>query len=91
MINSVIDRWRASTMSHKAGLDDDGDSGGWSDDLPPRGRDDIPRGREEAPGYRTSPPLQPAAPVAPPMPAAAPAPAPYPAAPAPAMHRRRLP
>src|SRR6187399_2207779 len=27
MIDSVIDRWRASTMSHKAGLDDDGDSG----------------------------------------------------------------
>ena len=24
MIDSVIDRWRASTMSHKAGLDDDG-------------------------------------------------------------------
>jgi len=84
MIDSVIDRWRASTMSHKAGLDDDGDSGGWSEDLPPRGRDDIPRGREEAPGYRTSPPLQPAAPVAPSMPVAAPAPAPYPAASAPA-------
>jgi hypothetical protein len=84
MIDSVIDRWRASTMSHKAGLDDDGDTGGWSDDLPPRGRDDIPRGREEAPGYRTAPPLQPAAPVAPSMPVAAPAPAPYPAASAPA-------
>jgi DNA helicase HerA-like ATPase len=83
MIDSVIDRWRASTMSHKAGLDDDGDSGGWSEELPPRVRDDIPRGREEAPGYRTSPPLQPAAPVAPPMPAAA-APAPRPVAATPA-------
>ena len=56
LIDSVIDRWRASTMSHKAGLDDDSDSG-WNDDLPPRTRDDIPRGREEAPSYRTSPPL----------------------------------
>ena len=91
LIDSVIDRWRASTMSHKAGLDDDSDSG-WSDD--------IPRGREEAPGYRTSPPLQPAAAIPPapaPMPAAAmPAP-PYapphapphaPAAPVPAAEPR---
>jgi uncharacterized protein len=80
LIDSVIDRWRASTMSHKAGLDDDSDAG-WNDDLPPRTRDDIPRGREEAPGYRTAPPLQPAAPAAP---AYAPTPAPIPAAARPA-------
>jgi DNA helicase HerA-like ATPase len=97
LIDSVIDRWRASTMSHKAGLDDDSDAG-WNDDLPPRTRDDIPRGREETPSHRTAPPLQPAAPAAPayaptpaPIPAAArPAsqPAPAPAAPAPAAEPR---
>ena len=99
LIDSVIDRWRASTMSHKAGLDDDSDMG-WTDDLPPRTREDIPRGREEAPAYRTSPPIQPSPPVAPahpptpaPIPAAArpaplPAPAPAPAAPAAAAEPR---
>ncbi len=97
LIDSVIDRWRASTMSHKAGLDDDSDAG-WNDDPPPRTRDDIPRGREETPSYRMAPPLQPAAPAAPayaptpaPIPAAArpaPQPAPAPATPAPAAEPR---
>jgi hypothetical protein len=101
MIDSVIDRWRASTMSHKSGLDDD------RIDL----WDDLPRGREEAPLYRAAPPLQPAAPIAPtpmaatPMPPAppapppaaaapvapqAPAPAPAPAAPRPSILRKPL-
>ena len=52
MIDSVIERWRASTMSHRAGLDDDV--------IPTaaacrRAREDI---APSAP--RTSPPLQPA-------------------------------
>jgi len=51
MINSVIERWRASTMSHKATFDDDSELGSW--------RDDLASQREEAP------PLQPAAPAAP--------------------------
>jgi DNA helicase HerA-like ATPase len=45
MMNSVIDRWRASTMSHKGGFDDE-ELGSW--------RDDIPSPRED------SPPIQPA-------------------------------
>jgi len=75
----VIDRWRASTMSHKGGgIDDDRFDGrveSW---------DDVPRGREEAPAYRTAPPLQPAAPapVAPQVPMAPVAAAPMPPAPA---------
>jgi hypothetical protein len=57
MIDSVIDRWRASTMS-KGQFDDDGpDAGSW--------RDEIPVGREEAPRYQSAPPTQPAAPEAP--------------------------
>ncbi len=79
MIDSVIDRWRASTMSHKSGLDDD------RMDTRADAWDDMPRGREEAPVYRAAPPLQPAAPAAPMAPAAAPTvAAPVPAAPAPA-------
>src|SRR6185503_17721168 len=36
MIDSVIERWRASTMSHKSQLDDDGaDVTTWRDDVPP--------------------------------------------------------
>jgi DNA helicase HerA-like ATPase len=98
MIDSVIDRWRASTMSHKSGLDED------RIDL----WDDLPRGREEAPHYRAAPPLQPTVPVAPapapmaaapvppiaaahaPVPPQAPAPAPAPAAPRPNILRRPL-
>jgi hypothetical protein len=56
MMNSVIERWRASTMSHKADFEDE-ELGSW--------RDDIAQLREE------SPPIQPAqvaqmAPLAPP-------------------------
>jgi hypothetical protein len=93
MIDSVIDRWRASTMSHKGvGIDDDRFDG--RADARTDSWDDVPRGREEAPVYRPAPPLQPAAPApvapqapvapmaAPPL-AAAPIP-PMPAAPAPA-------
>jgi DNA helicase HerA-like ATPase len=84
MIDTVIDRWRASTMSHKGGLDDDR----MDYDEMPRGREELPRSREEAPVFRAAPPLQPAPQAAPPMPAApapaAAAPAPYtPLAPAP--------
>jgi DNA helicase HerA-like ATPase len=36
MINSVIERWRAATMSHKGGHDDDGgEPGSWREDAPP--------------------------------------------------------
>ncbi|MBM3527581.1 MAG: DUF87 domain-containing protein [Alphaproteobacteria bacterium] len=69
MIGSVIDRWRASTMSHKGVADDDGqDFGAWRDEPMPA--------REEAPYYQPSPPLQPAPPVprAQPMQPSAPAP-----------------
>jgi hypothetical protein len=54
MINSVIDRWRASTMSHKGDFGDDPELGSW--------RDDVLPSREEAPA------LQPAQSM-PPMPA----------------------
>jgi hypothetical protein len=63
MMNSVIDRWRASTMSHKGGFEDE-ELGSWRDDIVPV--------REDAP------PIQPAQvaqmaplppPSAPPMPA----------------------
>jgi hypothetical protein len=84
MIDNVIDRWRASTMSHKGGIDDDRFDARM--DARMDSWDDIPRGREEAPAYRAAPPLQPAAqaPVAPMAPPAAAAPtAPMPAAPAP--------
>jgi hypothetical protein len=55
MMNSVIERWRASTMSHKAGFEDE-ELGSW--------RDDISTPRED------SPPIQPAqvAEMAPPLP-----------------------
>jgi hypothetical protein len=79
MIDTVIDRWRASTMSHKSGLDDD------RMDTRVDSWDDMPRGREEAPAYRTAPPLQPAAPapIAPQAPAAPMAAPPAAAAPMP--------
>jgi hypothetical protein len=63
MIDSVIDRWRAATMSKGLNqFDDDGggELGAW--------RDEVPSGREELPRYQPAPPLQPA-PVAPTMPA----------------------
>jgi DNA helicase HerA-like ATPase len=58
MIDSVIDRWRASTMSKGQGQFDDDDMGAW--------RDEIPTGREELPRYQPAPPLQPAVPPPPP-------------------------
>jgi hypothetical protein len=55
MIGTVIERWRASTMSHRGDFGDDSDLGSWREDVAPT--------REDAP------PLQPA-PHAPPPPAA---------------------
>jgi hypothetical protein len=40
MMSSVIERWRASTMSHKAGFEDD-ELGSWRDDIAPP-REDAP-------------------------------------------------
>jgi hypothetical protein len=89
LIDSVIDRWRAATMSNKGQgqFDEDGDFGSYRDEAAPM-RDEVPR--------YPSPPTQPAAQPAPPpvmqpphayasVPAAAqPAPAPaYAQAPAP--------
>jgi hypothetical protein len=66
MIDSVIDRWRAATMSKNQGqFDDDGDVVAW--------RDEVPNGREELPRYQPAPPLQPT-PAAPPLPAPPPQP-----------------
>ena len=72
MIDSVIDRWRAATMSHKGQVDEDGGELG-------SGRDDIgqtaPSSREEVPRYQAAPPVQPAMQPPPFAPAAASAPA----------------
>jgi DNA helicase HerA-like ATPase len=57
MIGSVIERWRASTMSHKSGYDDDSELGSW--------RDDVVPARAEASPIMAAPPLQPAPPVPP--------------------------
>ena len=52
MIDSVIERWRASTMS-KGQIDEDGgELGSWRDDIAPP--------REEMPRYQAAPPVQPA-------------------------------
>ncbi len=52
MIDSVIDRWRAATMS-KGQIDDEGgELGSWRDDIAPP--------REEMPRYQAAPPMQPA-------------------------------
>ena len=56
MIDSVIDRWRAATMSHKGQSDDDGGEYGSF-------RDDIAPARDEAPRYAPAPPIAPAAPI----------------------------
>jgi DNA helicase HerA-like ATPase len=64
MIDSVIDRWRAATMSHKGQEEDGGELGSWRDDVAPM-RDELPR-------YPAAPPLAPAA-TAPVAPAPAPA------------------
>jgi DNA helicase HerA-like ATPase len=58
MINSVIDRWRASTMSHKGDYSDDAELGSWRGDGAPV--------REDAAPLQ---PLPPERPMAPPMPA----------------------
>jgi DNA helicase HerA-like ATPase len=90
LINSVIDRWRASTMSHKGTVDDDSELGSW--------RDDILPARDEAPPLQPMPPLQPAPPAEShrpsilrrPLAAAGPAPAnPGPGNPAPLPSRYR--
>ena len=54
MIDSVIDRWRAATMSKGQGQSDDegGEYGSF--------RDDIAPAREEVPRYAAAPPTQPA-------------------------------
>jgi hypothetical protein len=75
MIDSVIDRWRAATMSKGGQVDEDGaELGSWRDEVAPL--------REEVPRYPSAPPLAPAAaaPVAPPAPAAPVVPAFEPAA-----------
>ena len=56
MIDSVIDRWRAATMSHKGQSDDDGGEYGSF-------RDDIAPARDEAPRFAPAPPIAPAAPI----------------------------
>jgi len=73
MIDSVIDRWRAATMSHKAQVDEDGgELGSWRDDV----AQTVPPAREEVPRYQAAPPIQPAMQPTPFVPAPAPAPAP---------------
>jgi DNA helicase HerA-like ATPase len=54
MIGSVVERWRASTMSHRGDFGDDAELGSWREDVVTR---------EDAP------PLQPAPHASPPMPA----------------------
>jgi DNA helicase HerA-like ATPase len=67
MIDSVIDRWRASTMSKGQVDEEGGELGSW--------RDDTALPREEIPRYQAAPPMQPAMQPVPPL-------APAPAAPA---------
>ena len=53
MIDSVIDRWRAATMSHKGQVDEDGgELGSWRDDIAQA----VPPAREEVPRYQAAPP-----------------------------------
>ncbi len=64
LIDNVIDRWRAATMSKGQQSDDEGSEfGGWRDDIS-TARDETPRypaaPREEAPRYPATPPVQPA-------------------------------
>jgi len=75
MIEAVIERWRASTMSHKAAIDDDGAGlGSFRDDVAPA-RDiapaapatHAPHPTYAAPLVQPAPPLQPAPPPAPDM------------------------
>jgi uncharacterized protein len=55
MINSVIDRWRASTMSHKGNYEDDPELGSWRDDVTPA-RDDAPPLQPMPPERQVAPP-----------------------------------
>jgi hypothetical protein len=89
MIDNVIDRWRAATMSKGQFEDDSADFGSsWRDEIP-SGREEAPRyqPREEVPRYPAAPPLAPAAaaPLAPPIP-----PAPAPEHPRPSILRRPI-
>jgi DNA helicase HerA-like ATPase len=61
MINSVVERWRAATMSQKASFDEEGSElGSW--------RDDVVPSREEAPPLQPVPPAPPAPSLDPPRP-----------------------
>jgi hypothetical protein len=72
MIDSVIERWRAATMSHRGQVDEDGgELGSWRDDIAQA----VPPSRNEVPRYQAAPPTQPAMQPAPFAPAAAPIPA----------------
>jgi hypothetical protein len=69
MIDSVIDRWRAATMSHRGQVDEDGgELGSWRDDIAQA----VSSSRDEVPRYQAAPPTQPAMQPAPFAPAAAP-------------------
>jgi hypothetical protein len=67
MISTVIDRWRAATMSHKAGDDDYAELGGFSGETPP-----LQPAAAPPPSY-SLPPGYPAGRPAAPAPAGAPA------------------
>jgi hypothetical protein len=97
MIDSVIERWRAASMSKGQQDEDGGELGSWRDDIAPV-REEMPRyeaPRPEAPRYQPAPPVQPT--MQPPhayaaVPAAAPAAPAYeqPAPPRPSILRRPL-
>jgi len=57
MISSVIERWRASTMSHKSALEDDGELGSWREDIPTA--PETPPLAPAAPAYQTFQPPPP--------------------------------
>jgi hypothetical protein len=65
LIDSVIERWRAATMSKGSQADEDGgEFGSFRDDLAPM-REEVPRyaaPREELPRYAPAPPVQPTMP-----------------------------
>jgi len=60
MINSVVERWRASTMSHKAGFEDE-ELGSWRDDIAPP-REDSPPIQPAQVAQMAPPPMPPPAP-----------------------------
>ena len=54
LVDSVIDRWRAASMSKSQMDDDNNEFGSWREDVAtPMPRDDVPR-------YQSAPPVQPA-------------------------------